>query len=131
MGTALPTAIGVSFAKSRLPVFCSVGDGGMHMYPAEIKTAVEASLPLCVILMTDGGYASIASAAAKSSPRHAFSIGHPSWWRAIEAMGCEARPVGSVSEFERALSKWERTAPIFLEAPFAAESYLRMTEGVR
>lgn len=132
MGTGLPTAIGVSIGRRDLPVVCAVGDGGMRMYPAEIKLAVTERLPLCVILMSDGVYGSIAT--AKKDPAmssRAVTIDRPSWWQTVGTMGCAAVQVRSVESFAQAFAGWDRQQPLFIEAAFDAAKYRDMTADLR
>ena len=132
MGVALPSALGVALATPGVPVFCVVGDGGMRTYPAELKLAVQESLPLCVILMTDGRYGSVACAPqSRPMSSRAISVFQPSWWKAAEAMGCEACQVESEGSFERAVRTWKRQEPLFIEAAFDPEAYLDMTRRLR
>lgn len=132
MGVGIPSAIGLSLARPDLPVVCAVGDGGVRMYPAEIRLAVEESLPVCFVLMADGLYGSVACADPEQmlTPR-AVVIPSPSWWRAVEGMGCEARPVHSADDFAAALRDWRRTGPLFLEASFDPRPYAEMTRAIR
>jgi hypothetical protein len=54
-----------------------------------------------------------------------------SWWRIVEAMGCDARPVHSGEELTASLQNWSRQGPLFLEATFTPEPYAAMTRGIR
>jgi acetolactate synthase-1/2/3 large subunit len=132
MGTGLPTAIGAAAGAPGTPVICATGDGGVRMYLPELKLAVAERLPVCVVLMSDGRYGSIACA---PQPRvmstRAVEIDGPSWWRTVESMGCAALPVGSPDALGAALESWDRAGPLFLEASFAPEPYAAMTNGLR
>jgi acetolactate synthase-1/2/3 large subunit len=132
MGASIPSAVGVAICRPGLPVFCAMGDGGMHMYPAEIKLAVQERLPICFLFMTDGRYGSILSQLqSKTITRRAIDILQPSWFRSIEAMGCEVRRVRSENTFERTLATWDREGPLFIENPFNPEVYANMVSKVR
>lgn len=132
MGTGLPTAIGLSFALQGTPVFCAVGDGGVRMYPAEIAMAVESGLPLCVILMADRRYASIAAAAPHGGrSRRAIEPQHTDWWRVAEAMGCDAAHVDQPTAFASVIEQWDRSGPLFIEAAFQPIPYMEMTRDLR
>jgi len=132
MGVALPSAVGAAICRKELPVFCVVGDGGMRMYPAEIKIAIEESLPMCFILMTDGRYGSIVGVPQKSFRSiRATTVLLPSWWKAVEGMGCESYTVNSVKAFEAALQGWNRSAPLFIEINFDPTEYAEMTRQLR
>jgi acetolactate synthase-1/2/3 large subunit len=132
MGASIPSAIGLSLANPGLPVLCVTGDGGIRPYVAELKIAIEDRLPLCVVLMTDGRYGSIAAAQRdRSASRRAVEICNPSWRQAIEGMGCEARQVSSLTNFEAAITGWSRGEPLFLEAPFNPRQYAELTKDLR
>lgn len=132
MGTGIPTAVGAAIALNTTPVFCALGDGGMHMYPAEIRRAVHDRLPLCVILMTDARYGSIACAVPdRSLSARAVDIPEPSWFRIAEAMGCLSILAGSEDAFVRAVHEWDRKSPLFIEVPFPPDAYAAMTARLR
>lgn len=132
MGVSIPSAIGLSIAMPGLPVFCAVGDGGMRMYPAEIKLAVQENLPVCFVLMSDGLYGSIACAPQpRPMSERAVKISAPSWARSVEAMGCEARVADSADAFRTAVHEWKQDGPVFIETAFDPHSYSSMTYRLR
>ena len=133
MGTALPTSIGVAISTPSRPVVCVCGDGGIRPYLPEIKLAVEHRLPLLLVLMTDGRYGTIAAGAPPEAKDHpALKIHDPHWWRVLDAMGCPAQAVSSLTELDRALSEWNFSAgPLFLETGFDPYLYRSMTEKLR
>ena len=53
MGTGLPMAIGAALHDPSVPTVMVAGDGGIAMYLAEAKLAVQHKLPLLIVLMTD------------------------------------------------------------------------------
>jgi acetolactate synthase-1/2/3 large subunit len=132
MGVGIPTAIGVAAWQPGRPVVAVVGDGGVRMYSAEMKLAVDRRFPVAVLFMTDGQYGSIACVPQTPpvAPR-LVQVPGPSWWRAMEAMGCESRPVASAADVETALARWDRKGPLFLEATFEATAYGAMTNDLR
>lgn len=124
MGVGLPTAIGAALAVRSRPFIYIAGDGGIRPYLAELALAVEQSLPLCVILMSNGLYGSVMSTApAAARNNRALQIARPSWWRAVEGMGVDACRVESLDGFDAVLSAWTRTRPLFVEAAFDADEY--------
>jgi acetolactate synthase-1/2/3 large subunit len=54
MGFALPAAIGAQAARPERRVFCVCGEGGLVMNIQELATAVEAKLPVKVIILNNG-----------------------------------------------------------------------------
>ena len=133
MGSALPSAIGLSLSTPGRPVVCAMGDGGVPPYLAELKLALERRLPILFLLLSDGGYGTIASGAPPELAGHrAHGISRPSWWPAVEAMGCPARPVGSLAELERTLDRWSlEEEPLFVETAFDPAAYRSMTGLLR
>ena len=131
MGTSVPVALGVALARSPCITVVVAGDGGIRSYLAELKLARETNLPLLVVLMTDGRYASIATApSARGLSRHATTVASPSWHQVISALDFEAFQVRSQEEFESALKSWSG-GPAFIEAVFEAELYAAMTRDIR
>jgi acetolactate synthase I/II/III large subunit len=59
IGSALPMAIGASFAKPGTPVVAIVGDGGFQLNIQELQTIFHHQLPIKIILMNNTGYGMI------------------------------------------------------------------------
>jgi len=131
MGIAIPAAVAAAICEPERPVACVTGDGGMRMYPAEIKRAIHDSLPVCFILMSDGRYGSVAQARREPVCPSAVDVIQPSWWKAVEAMGCEAYPVAGADRFTQIIASWKRNAPLFIEATFDQQAYAEMTSRLR
>jgi acetolactate synthase-1/2/3 large subunit len=133
MGTGLPMAIGAALANPDQPTICATGDGGVRMYVAELKLAIEHRLPMLVVLMTDGRYGSIACApAARDLSKGATTISQPSWYRAVEALGCASVQVADSDALASVVTRWQAgDGPLFVEAVFDPERYGIMVEGVR
>lgn len=132
MGCAIPTAVGVALSKPGWPVYCVVGDGGMRMYPAELRLAVHKRLPLCVMLMTDGRYGSIACVPQpRPMSERAVTIPETSWWETMDAWGYAASTVDSQEEVAEQLSAWDRRGPLFIQAAFDPVPYAEMTAQLR
>jgi acetolactate synthase-1/2/3 large subunit len=133
MGTSIPMAIGAALARPKAPAICAVGDGGIRPYVAEFKLAIEHKLPILFLLMTDGRYGSIA--AAPSAPNlslSAVTIARPSWFEAIEALGCEAAQIDELDKLISRVRNWKfENGPLFLETVFAPTDYAQMISGVR
>ncbi|HKG94584.1 MAG TPA: thiamine pyrophosphate-dependent enzyme [Gemmatimonadaceae bacterium] len=133
MGTAIPMALGAACADPSGGSICALGDGGM-MYAAELKMAVERSLPVLFVLMTDGRYGSIACApSAPGLDLDAVTMRQPSWYRAVQGLGMPAARASNLAELEDAVAAWgaEAAGPMFVEAAFDPEPYAAMTARVR
>jgi 3D-(3,5/4)-trihydroxycyclohexane-1,2-dione acylhydrolase (decyclizing) len=59
MGYEIPGGMGVKLAAPERDVFVLVGDGSYLMLPGELATAVAEGIELVVVLVDNGGYASI------------------------------------------------------------------------
>ncbi len=133
MGTSIPTAIGIAAAGNANPVICVAGDGGIRPYLPEIRLAVEEKMTVLFVLMSDGAYGTVAQSirtgGINCSP---FTIGMPSWRRAVEGMGCPAIEVSHILELENAIKEWSNSSgPLFIEMFFDPEAYIHSTIKIR
>jgi len=130
MGTALPTAIGAALADRGRPTVCAMGDGGVRMYVADLRVAVEQRLPILFLLLSDGRLGSVAGDPTLS--RRATAVAGASWYRVAEAMDCPGHRVKDVDGLLAALARWRWSeGPLFVEAVFDPDRYAAMTRDVR
>lgn len=133
MGTSIPMGIGAALYDRSVPTVVAAGDGGIGMYIADVKLAVQNRLPLLVILMTDGGFGCMRTRARQNG----LSIGSittdgRTWEKAIGGLGMTGTRVESENDFNRALGNWDPgNGPAFVEVVFNPERYEKMTEGIR
>ena len=59
LGYGLPAAIGARLAEPDRPVVCLIGDGGIQFSLPELASAVEAQVPVIVLLWNNQGYGEI------------------------------------------------------------------------
>lgn len=59
MGYGLPAAIGACFANERKPMVAVESDGSLQLNLQELATLRGFNLPICLVVMNNGGYASI------------------------------------------------------------------------
>lgn len=59
MGYGLPAAIGACFANRRKPMVAVESDGSLQLNLQELATLRGFGLPICLVVMNNGGYASI------------------------------------------------------------------------
>ncbi|MCX8146154.1 MAG: thiamine pyrophosphate-binding protein [Azovibrio sp.] len=59
MGYGLPAAIGACFGNHRKPMVALESDGSLQLNLQELATLRAHALPICLIVMNNGGYASI------------------------------------------------------------------------
>lgn len=137
MGTGVPMGIGAALHDAGQagahPTVVVVGDGGIGMYLAELKLAVRHGLPLLVVLMTDGAFASIRTRALREGlTQEPITMDGRSWVPALDGLGVPGRRVEAAPALERALADWSpASGPGFLEVAFEPDAYERMAEGVR
>lgn len=59
MGYGLPAAIGACLANGRKPMLAVESDGSLQLNLQELATLRALELPICLVVMNNGGYASI------------------------------------------------------------------------
>ncbi|MCW3479490.1 5-guanidino-2-oxopentanoate decarboxylase [Neisseriaceae bacterium JH1-16] len=59
LGYGLPAAIGAKLGADGRPVVCLIGDGGLQFTLPELASAVEAKVPVIVLLWNNQGYGEI------------------------------------------------------------------------
>lgn len=59
MGYGLPAAIGACFANGKKPMVAVESDGSLQLNLQELATLRAQNLPICLVVMNNGGYASI------------------------------------------------------------------------
>ncbi|MEM5329757.1 5-guanidino-2-oxopentanoate decarboxylase [Paraburkholderia sp. JHI2823] len=59
LGYGLPAAVGAKLAAPDRPVVCLIGDGGLQFTLPELASAVEARVPVVVLLWNNFGYGEI------------------------------------------------------------------------
>lgn len=133
MGVALPFGIGAALGLRNVPTVIAVGDGGVRMYPESITLAVREKLPVLVMLLSDGSYASIRQAAeSKHLTRNTLNLDSSRWRAVFQALGCPSEGIESLPALADVLEAWKRSpGPLFLELSFDPDTYLHMTEGIR
>ena len=131
MGTAIPTSIGVSFGNMDIPTICCVGDGGISPYISDLKIIYENKLAICIILMTDGGYGSVAKSAPENSASEALYMKTPSWINIIKEFKIKSFECKNTEEFSKNISQWDCREPLFLECIFNKKEYLNQTDEIR
>ena len=133
MGTGLPMALGAALHDSSVPTVLVTGDGGVAMYLAEAKLAVQHKLPLLIVLMTDNAFGSIRTRAIKDglTQKPLFMDGK-SWVATFDSLGIPGTRAENLGAVEEALAAWmPRSGPAFLEIPFEPDGYEAMIGGIR
>ena len=106
LGYGLPAALGAQLAAPGAPVVALVGDGGLLFTLSELACAVEARLPVVVLLWNNQGYGEI----KKYMLRHdVATIGvdlvTPDFVAIARGFGCAAERVANPDELAAALER--------------------------
>jgi acetolactate synthase-1/2/3 large subunit len=132
MGVGIPLGIGAALYDSRMPTIVFTGDGGIGMFITEMKLAARHRLPLLIVLLSDAYLGTIRGASLKKGySQQPAAIGRPSWIKTMEGLGVPAQRINDLNELEAALDGWRLNDPLYLEIPFDADAYQRMTDGIR
>ena len=115
------------------PTVIVVGDGGVRMYPEAIALAVRERLPVLVMLMNDGSYASIRQVAMKKGyTQIPLRLQNCAWPEVFHGFGCPSERIESLPALARAIESWRQSSgPLFLDLAFDPDGYLSITEGIR
>lgn len=105
MGSALPGAIGASFARNKGQVVCIVGDGGFMLNLQELQTIVHHNLPIKIIVYRNEGYAMIRHSQGvlgmeESGVSPDTGLSFPDFVKVGEAFGIQSWNVRTWESFE-------------------------------
>ncbi len=132
MGVSIPLGIGASLYDPGIPTIVFTGDGGIGMFIAELKLAVQHRLPLLIVLLSDAFLGTIRGASLnKGYSQQPTAIDQPSWIKAMEGLNVPGRRLKNSAELEAALADWDRSGPCFYEILFDPDEYQHMTDGIR
>jgi acetolactate synthase-1/2/3 large subunit len=122
LGYALPAAIGawlggVDNGHGRPPVVCLIGDGGLQFTLPELASAVEARVPVIVLLWNNQGYEEIRKYMVNRAIEPVgVDIYTPDFIGVAKALGCDAEAVEDVSSLRVALlAACARRGPTLIE----------------
>ena len=106
MGYGLPAGIGAKLAAPDRPVVVLIGDGGLQFTIAELASAVEAELPLIVLLWNNDGYGEIKTYMVDRQIQPiGVDIYTPDFLTIAIGFGCGAMRPSSVVELTSALRR--------------------------
>ncbi|WEJ70107.1 5-guanidino-2-oxopentanoate decarboxylase [Pseudomonas sp. PSE14] len=105
LGYALPAAIGAWLGDAtRRPVLCLIGDGGLQFTLPELASAVEAHVPLIVLLWNNHGYEEIKRYMVNRDIEPVgVDIYTPDFVGAAKALGCKAHRASDEAALRAAL----------------------------
>ncbi|WP_179404246.1 5-guanidino-2-oxopentanoate decarboxylase [Burkholderia guangdongensis] len=104
LGYGLPAAIGAKLAAPARPVVCLIGDGGLQFTLPELASAVEARVPVIVLVWNNFGYGEIRK---YMTARDIVPVGvdpyTPDFITLARGFGCAARTAANANELALAL----------------------------
>jgi acetolactate synthase-1/2/3 large subunit len=121
LGYALPAAMGAWLgsldAGECNPVVCLIGDGGLQFTLSELASAVEAQVPIIVLLWNNQGYEEIKKYMVNRAIEPVgVDIYSPDFIGVAKALGCAAEAVVGVAQLVAALKAAEqREGPTLIE----------------
>ncbi|MGX4731104.1 5-guanidino-2-oxopentanoate decarboxylase [Pseudomonas corrugata] len=122
LGYALPAAIGAwlggkNQGHGRPPVVCLIGDGGLQFTLPELASAVEARVPVIVLLWNNQGYEEIKKYMVNRAIEPVgVDIYTPDFIGVAKALGCAAETVDDVAQLHTALlAASDRQGPTLIE----------------
>ncbi|MGJ7462567.1 5-guanidino-2-oxopentanoate decarboxylase [Halomonas sp. MA07-2] len=116
LGYGLPAAMGAQLGRPDLPVVALVGDGGIMFTLSELATAVEARLPVVILLWHNAGYEEIRRFMdAEGVERLGVDIQAPDFLTVAAGFGCLATRVGTPADLALALQRRPLDGPILIE----------------
>ena len=106
LGYALPAAIGAWLGSAEAPVVCLIGDGGLQFTLPELASAVEAQVPLIVLLWNNQGYEEIKKYMLNRAIEPVgVDIHTPDFIGVARALGAVAEEVADVAQLQAALQR--------------------------
>lgn len=122
LGYALPAAMGAWLGSAeqvgeRAPAVCLIGDGGLQFTLPELASAVEAQIPLIVLLWNNQGYEEIKKYMVNRAIEPVgVDIHTPDFIGVARALGAAAEQVADVAQLQVALGQAvERKGPTLIQ----------------
>ncbi|PIQ90409.1 MAG: acetolactate synthase [Candidatus Omnitrophica bacterium CG11_big_fil_rev_8_21_14_0_20_41_12] len=120
MGSSLPMAIGVSFAKPKTPIIVITGDGGFQLNMQELQTVRHHNLPIKIILLNNKGYGMIRQFQKQYFKSRFQSTvkgySQPDFQKVVSAYGIHSARIAGVSGLKKSFEEiFKNKNPEFLE----------------
>jgi acetolactate synthase I/II/III large subunit len=91
LGYGMPAAIGAKLGQPHRPSVCLIGDGGLQFSLPELTSAVEAQVPVAILIWNNTGYGEIkAYMRDRGIPEIGVDIATPDFVAIAGGMGCAA-----------------------------------------
>jgi acetolactate synthase-1/2/3 large subunit len=124
MGYGLPAAVAAQLIHPERLVVCFTGDGDFVMSSPELATAVQYELPIVVLLVNNGMYATIRMHQERAYPRRVIGtdLENPDFPALARAYGAHGERVVRTEDFEAAFERALASGkPSVLELPVDPE----------
>ncbi len=124
MGYGLPAAVAAQLVHPERVVVCFTGDGDFVMSSPELATAVQYELPLVVLLVNNGMYATIRMHQERQFPGRVIGtdLDNPDFPALAQAYGAHGERVEATEDFEAAFERALASGkPSVLELPVDPE----------
>lgn len=120
IGSALPMAIGASFAQPDKTIVVITGDGGFQLNTQELQTVYHYNLPIKIILLNNDSYGMIRQFQEQYFDCRFQSTGKgyscPDFQKVVNAYEIESIQIKNNNEIDNAFkSLFENKSPMFLE----------------
>ncbi|MFC3108733.1 5-guanidino-2-oxopentanoate decarboxylase [Undibacterium arcticum] len=117
LGYGLPAAIGAKLGAGKRAVVCLIGDGGLQFTLPELASAVEAQVPVIVLLWNNAGYGEIKK---YMNDRNITPVGvdiyTPDFMTLARGFGCAGERINTLGGLREELVRAAgRTMPTVLE----------------
>ncbi len=121
LGYGLPAALGAQLGRPDLPVVALVGDGGIMFTLSELATAVEARLPVVILLWHNAGYEEIRRFMdAEGVERLGVDIQAPDFITVASGFGCLATRIETPADLAIVLQQRPLDGPMLIEIDASA-----------
>jgi acetolactate synthase I/II/III large subunit len=124
MGYGLPAAVAAQLVHPDRVVVCFTGDGDFVMSSPELATAVQYGLPIVILLVNNGMYATIRMHQERTYPRRVIGtdLANPDFPALAHAFGAHGERVERTEDFEGAFERALASGkPSVLELPVDPE----------
>jgi acetolactate synthase-1/2/3 large subunit len=124
MGYGLPAAVAAQLVHPDRVVVCFTGDGDFVMSSPELATAVQYGLPIVILLVNNGMYATIRMHQERTYPRRVIGtdLANPDFPALARAYGAHGDRIERTEDFEGALERaLASEKPSVLELPVDPE----------
>ena len=117
LGYGMPAAIGAKLGQPHRPAVCLIGDGGLQFSLPELASAVEAQVPVAIVVWNNTGYGEIKTYMAdRGIPQIGVDIHTPDFVAIASGMGCAAsRPADLAALRTELKASATRKVPTVLE----------------